>query len=195
MIGATDDIHLPPLGEQHDWEAELCVVIAGGAPRHMDPEEASNYIAGYTVANDMHTCELFGREDTKWTNDWIAKQQPGFKAIGPFVVPKAFVPDLNDIAIRLKVNGDIKQDWPAGDMIFLPDQYVAYASERLALLPGDLLMMGSPPGNGAYHGQFLKPDDMVDIEIEGLGRQRHRCVLEDTAGRTPHFGIPRPAKV
>jgi 2-keto-4-pentenoate hydratase/2-oxohepta-3-ene-1,7-dioic acid hydratase in catechol pathway len=194
IIGAEDDIHLPQIGVQHDWEAELCLVLAGGAPRCMHPEEAANYIAGYTVANDMHTCDLFGRYDTKWSNDWIAKQQPGFKAIGPFVVPKQFVTDLNKISIKLKVNGDIKQNWPAGDMIFQPDQYVAYASERLALLPGDLVMMGSPPGNGAYHGQFLKAEDVVDIEIDGLGRQHHRCVIEDTHGRVPYYGVPRPVE-
>lgn len=191
LIGANDDIALPlQLGRQHDWEAELCAVLAGGAPRYMDPEEAGRYIAGYTIVNDMHLGELFSRSDIKWNADWIAKQQPAFKPCGPFVVPKQFFPSLDGLQIQLSVNGEMKQDWPAADMIFSPEQYVAYASERMALLPGDLLMTGSPPGNGAVHGQFLQPGDTVEIQLTGLGRQRNRVVAEDTHGRKPHFGLP-----
>jgi 2,4-diketo-3-deoxy-L-fuconate hydrolase len=190
LIGANDPIQLPRIGSSHDWEAELCVVLAGGSPRYMDPEEATRYIAGYTIINDMHTCELFSRSDIKWNADWIAKQQPTFKPVGPFVVPRQFLDSLDEIAIRLSVSGKTMQDWPASDMIFSPEQYVAYASERLALLPGDLMMTGSPPGNGAVHGQFLQPGDVVDIELTYLGRQRSPVVTEDASGRRPHFGLP-----
>lgn len=190
QIGANRDIALPPIGVQHDWEAELGVVIAGGAPRFMTPSEAGRYIAGYTIANDMHTCELFNRNDIKWNADWIAKQQPGFKPIGPFVVPRQFFENLDDVIIKLAVNGEVKQDWPVSDMIFSSEEYVAYASERLNLLPGDVLMTGSPPGNGAVHGQFLKAGDTVDIAISYLGRQHNTVVDEDTGGRKPHFGLP-----
>lgn len=190
MIGATDDIRLPLVGEQHDWEAELCLVLAGDAPRYMSPEEAGDYIAGYTIANDMHTGELFSRSDIKWNADWIAKQSPSFKPVGPYVVPKQFFPDLEDVIIKLSVNDDIKQDWPVNDMIFPSEQYVAYASERLAILPGDLLMTGSPPGNGGVHGQFLKPGDVIDAEISYLGRQHNKVIAEDAQGRKPFYGLP-----
>lgn len=191
LLGANDDIVLPVIGEKHDWEAELCLVLAGGTPRYLSPEEAGEFIAGYTIVNDMHTGELFSREDIKWNADWIAKQQPGFKPVGPFVVPKQFMPDLDDVMIKLWVNGQIKQDWPVSDMIFSSEHYVAYASERLAILPGDLLMTGSPPGNGAVSGHFLKDGDSVDIEITYLGAQHNRVVAEHTAGRTPHYGLPK----
>lgn len=190
QVGANDDIVLPPIGQQHDWEAELGVIVAGGAPRYMTPLEAGSYIAGYTIANDMHTCELFNRSDIKWNADWIAKQQPGFKPVGPFVVPRQFFDGLADVSIRLCVNGEVKQDWPVSDMIFTAEEYLAYASERLRLLPGDLLMTGSPPGNGAVHGQFLKAGDKVEIAITYLGRQHNRVVDEDLGGRKPHFGLP-----
>ena len=190
LVGANDDVRLPLVGTQHDWEAELCLVLAGNSPRYMNPEEAGNYIAGYTIVNDMHTGELFSRSDIKWNSDWIAKHSPSFKPVGPFVVPRQFFPDLDSMMIRLKVNGEIKQDWPVNDMIFSSEQYVAYASERLPILAGDLLMTGSPPGNGGVHGQFLKPGDVMDIEITGLGRQRNKLVAEDVGGRKPYYGLP-----
>jgi 2,4-didehydro-3-deoxy-L-rhamnonate hydrolase len=190
LVGPEDDIVLPHVGHAHDWEAELTVVVAGGAPRYLSPDEASDYIAGYTIGNDMHTGDLFSRSDIKWNADWIAKQQPTFKQAGPFVVPKQFFPERAEMVIQLDVNGETMQDWPADDMIFSPEEYLAYASERLPLLPGDLLMMGSPPGNGAVHGRFLLPGDTVDIRITGLGRQHHRLIAEDTGGRSPFFGMP-----
>jgi 2,4-diketo-3-deoxy-L-fuconate hydrolase len=191
LVGPNDDIQLPQVGLAHDWEAELTVVIAGGAGRNLTPEKAGEYIAGYTIGNDMHTGELFSRSDIKWNADWIAKQQPTFKQAGPFVVPKQFFPDREGLRIELDVNGERMQDWPADDMIFTPEDYLAYASERLPLLAGDLLMMGSPPGNGAVHGgRWLVPGDTVDIRITGLGGQHHRVVAEDTAGRRPHWGLP-----
>lgn len=190
LVGARDDVRLPLVGTQHDWEAELCLVLAGNSPRYMTPDEAANSIAGYTIINDMHTGELFSRSDIKWNADWIAKHSPSFKPAGPFVVPRQFIPDRGNMMIRLKVNGDIKQDWPVSDMIFSPEQYVAYASERVPILPGDLLMTGSPPGNGAVHGQFLKPGDVMETEIMGLGWQRNNLVAEDAGGRKPFFGLP-----
>ena len=191
LVGPEDDIQLPAVGHAHDWEAELTIVVAGGAGRNLTPDEAGQYIAGYTIGNDMHTGDLFSRSDIKWNADWIAKQQPTFKQAGPFVVPRQFFPDRIDMRIELDVNGESMQDWPADDMIFTPEEYLAYASERVRLLPGDLLMMGSPPGNGAVHGgRWLVPGDTVDIRITGLGSQHHRVVAEDAAGRTPYWGMP-----
>ncbi|WP_207952046.1 fumarylacetoacetate hydrolase family protein [Pseudomaricurvus alcaniphilus] len=189
MVGVEDNIELPAVGESHDWEAELCAVIAGNSPRYMTPAEAGDYVAGYTIINDMHTCELFSRSDIKWNADWIAKHSPSFKATGPYVVPRQFFKTIESPQIRLWVNGEVKQDWPSNDMIFSEDEYTAYASERFKLLPGDLLMTGSPPGNGAFHGQFLKPGDTLEIEITGLGKQRNAIVKEELGDRKPHFGL------
>ncbi|WP_417564774.1 fumarylacetoacetate hydrolase family protein [Microbacterium sp.] len=191
LVGPHDDIQIPAVGSDHDWEAELTVVIAGGSPRYMTPDEAGEYIAGYTIGDDMHTGDLYSRSDIKWNADWIAKQQPTFHQAGPFVVPRQFFPDLTAMRITLDVSGERMQDWPADDMIFSTEQYLSYASERLLLLPGDLLMMGSPPGNGAVHGgRWLTPGDTVDIAITGLGAQHHRVIAEETHGRIPYWGMP-----
>ncbi|MBX3099516.1 MAG: fumarylacetoacetate hydrolase family protein [Salinibacterium sp.] len=191
LVGPDDDIELPQIGHAHDWEAELTIVLAGGAGRYLSPDEAGEFIAGYTIGDDMHTGDLFSRSDVKWNADWIAKQQPTFKQVGPFVVPKQFFPDRTGMRIELDVAGEQMQNWPADDMIFTPEDYLAYASERLPLLAGDLMMMGSPPGNGAVHGgRWLVPGDTVDIRITGLGFQHHRVVAEDSAGRTPYWGMP-----
>ena len=83
------------------------------------------------------------------------------------------------------------QDWPADDMIFSPEEYLSYATERMNVLAGDLLMMGSPPGNGAVHGgRWLQPGDSIDISITGIGQQHHRVVAEDSHGRKPFWGMP-----
>jgi len=87
------------------------------------------------------------------------------------------------------VNGQVMQDSPVTDFVFGPAQYVTYASERVNLLPSDIISMGSPPGNGAYHGRFLHDGDVIDSELTYLGRQCNRCVPEDLHGRTPHFGL------
>ena len=80
-------------------------------------------------------------------------------------------------------------DWPITDMIFSPEQFLSYASERIRLMPGDLLITGSPPGNaGSHGGRWLRPGDVVESSLDYLGRQRNRVVAEDSEGRRPTFG-------
>jgi 2-keto-4-pentenoate hydratase/2-oxohepta-3-ene-1,7-dioic acid hydratase in catechol pathway len=187
LSGANDDIVLPLIGENPDWELELGVIVAGTA-RYRTPEEAEELIAGYVIVNDLGTVDEFRRVDIKFGYDWISKHQPSFKPFGPFVVPKQFV-DRDRIRIRMKVNGETMQDWPVTDMIFSPEQMLSYASERVRLTPGDLLITGSPPGNaGSHGGRWLKPGDVVESELEFLGRQRNRVVAEDSGGRGVNFG-------
>lgn len=187
LTGAHDDVVLPALGDQPDWELELGVVI-GRTGRFVTPDEASAMIAGYTVINDLGTVDIFRRTDVPWGYDWIGKHQPTFKPCGPFIVPAQFL-DIDDtVRITLSVNGELMQDWPVNDWVYSPAQYVTYASERVRLLPGDIIGMGSPPGNGAHHGRFLHDGDVIDAEITYLGRQRNHCVAEDRKGRKPHFG-------
>jgi 2,4-didehydro-3-deoxy-L-rhamnonate hydrolase len=188
LVGANDDIVLPVLGEQPDWELELGVVL-GGSGRFLTPDEAPDLIAGYTVVNDLGTVDIFRRPDVNWGYDWISKHQPTFKPAGPFIVPAQFVTIDDQVRVLLSVNGQVMQDWPVNDFVFSPAQYITYASERIRLLPGDLLCMGSPPGNGAHHGRFLQDGDVIDAEITFLGRQHNRCVAEDPHGRKPHFGL------
>lgn len=187
LCGANDVVAAPLIGEQLDWELEFGVIV-GKTGRYLRPEEAEDLIAAYVMVNDLGTVDEFRRADVRFQYDWISKHQPNFKPFGPFAVPKEFV-DRTKVQIRLKVNGQIRQDWPISDMIFTPEQILSYASERIRLTPGDLLITGSPPGNGAMHGNaFLKPGDLMESEVTYLGRQRNRIVAEQTSGRAPTYG-------
>jgi 2-keto-4-pentenoate hydratase/2-oxohepta-3-ene-1,7-dioic acid hydratase in catechol pathway len=187
LSGANDDIILPLVGKQMEWELELGVIVAGTG-RYVRPDEADRLIAGYVMVNDLGTVDEFRRVDVRWSHDWVSKNQPNHFPTGPFIVPKQFV-DRSKIQIKLSVNGKLMQDWPASDMIFSPEQILSYASERIRLMPGDLLITGSPPGNaGAHGGCYLQEGDVVESEITYLGRQRNNVVNEDAQGRTPTFG-------
>jgi 2-keto-4-pentenoate hydratase/2-oxohepta-3-ene-1,7-dioic acid hydratase in catechol pathway len=187
LCGANDDIQIPLIGEQMEWELELGVVAARGG-RYIRPEEADQLIAGYVMINDLGTVDEFRRVDVRFQYDWIGKSQPGAWPLGPFIVPKQFV-DRDKIQIVMKVNGKVMQDWPVTDMLFSPEELLSYASERINLLPGDLLFTGSPPGNaGSHGGAYLKPGDVVESELTYLGRQRNVVRNEEAHGRTPTYG-------
>jgi 2,4-didehydro-3-deoxy-L-rhamnonate hydrolase len=188
LTGANDDLILPPVGILHDWELELGVVV-GQEGRFRTPEQAKQMVAGYVVINDLATNENYSRPDIPWKVDFSPKSQQSFKPCGPFVVPRQFIQLTDDIRITLKVNGQVKQDWRANDMIFSVEEYLSYASERARLTPGDILMMGSPPGNGSYHNQFLKPGDVVESSITNLGSQRNQCVQEVLENASPRWGV------
>lgn len=187
IIGANDDVVLPLLGEQPDWELELGVVI-GRHARYASVEEAASLIAGYVIVNDLGTVDVFRRTDIPWGYDWVSKHQPTFKPMGPFIVPAAFFDREAQTRIQLRLNGELMQDWPTDDMVFKPEQLLAYASERINLTPGDILSTGSPPGNGMHHGRFLADGDVIDSTITGLGHQRNRCRAEVRPSRPLTYG-------
>jgi 2-keto-4-pentenoate hydratase/2-oxohepta-3-ene-1,7-dioic acid hydratase in catechol pathway len=167
MCGAYDDVVLPAAGEQHDWELELaCVLGPGGS------------VAGYTIANDLTTRDLVYRTDLKAIGtDWLrAKNAPTFLPVGPWIVPAAFVADPMELRITLRLNGAVMQDESTSDMIFDVERLLAHTTSIVAVAPGDLLLTGSPAGNGMHHRRFLQPGDVMDCEITGLGAQRNRCV-------------------
>ncbi|NEC91405.1 fumarylacetoacetate hydrolase family protein [Streptomyces sp. SID12501] len=174
MCGPYDDIVLPALGEQHDWELELALVI-GKPGRNIPAEEAMSHVAGYTICNDLTTRDRLYRPDLKAIGtDWFtAKNADTFLPTGPFLVPAAFVGDPDDLRITLRHNGVVRQDESTKDMIFDIPRLIAYASTTTTLCPGDLLLTGSPAGNGAHWGVFLKPGDVLEAEVTGLGHQRN----------------------
>ncbi|MBK3574367.1 fumarylacetoacetate hydrolase family protein [Streptomyces sp. MBT65] len=174
ISGPYDDIVLPALGEQHDWELELALVI-GKSGRNIPAEEAMDHVAGYTISNDLTTRDRLYRPDLKAIGtDWFtAKNADTFLPTGPFIVPAAFVGDPGDLRITLRHNGVVRQDESTKDMIFDIPRLIAYVSTTTTLRPGDLLLTGSPAGNGAHWGVFLKPGDVVESEITGLGHQRN----------------------
>ncbi|WP_406498645.1 fumarylacetoacetate hydrolase family protein [Streptomyces sp. NBC_01604] len=174
MCGPYDEVVLPKLGEQHDWELELALVI-GREGRNIAPEDAWSYVAGYTICNDLTTRDRLYRPDLKAIGtDWFtAKNADTFLPTGPFLVPAAFVGDPADVRITLRHNGVVRQDESTKDMIFDIPRLIAYASTTSTLRPGDLLLTGSPAGNGAHWGVFLSPGDVLEAEITGLGHQRN----------------------
>jgi 2-keto-4-pentenoate hydratase/2-oxohepta-3-ene-1,7-dioic acid hydratase in catechol pathway len=166
LSGAHDDVVLPAEGEQHDWELELAAVLTADAQ-----------VAGFLIVNDVTTRDLVYRPDLKAIGtDWLrSKNAPTFLPAGPWIVPAQFVADPMDLQITLRLNGEVMQDESTSDMIFDLERLVAYVEGRVAVQPGDLLLTGSPAGNGMHHRRFLQAGDVMESEITGLGRQRNRC--------------------
>jgi 2-keto-4-pentenoate hydratase/2-oxohepta-3-ene-1,7-dioic acid hydratase in catechol pathway len=185
VIGARDEIVLPLEGEQPDWELELVAVI-GRRARRVPREEAMDHVAGYMIANDLTLRDRLRRPDVPGGIDWLtAKNPPTFLPLGPLLVPAAHVPDPMNLGMRLAVNGRLMQDASTSDMLFDVAALIEYLSMVGQLNCGDLILTGSPAGNGVHHGVFLKPGDVVEGEITGLGGQRNRCVAESISPRSP----------
>ena len=177
LAGPYDDVVLPRRGERHDWELELAAVI-GRRARYVGEEHALGHVAGYTIANDLTTRDLVHRPDLGAIgSDWVrGKNAPTFLPTGPWIVPTQFVDDPMSLRITLRLNGETMQDESTADMIFDVARLVSYASSLVELRPGDLLLTGSPAGNGTHYDRFLRAGDVIDAEITGLGRQRNRIV-------------------
>ncbi|MDH7799024.1 MULTISPECIES: fumarylacetoacetate hydrolase family protein [unclassified Beijerinckia] len=175
--GAYNDIILPEGMKRIDWEAELMVVI--GTPGYRITQAgAAKHIAGYMTTNDVSCRDLTWRDDRPTIRtDWLAgKSFDTFAPVGPYFTPKAFVPDHANVAIKLWVNGAIKQDGNSRDMTFGIEEQIEYASRMMTLLPGDMLATGTPAGTGQERGEFLQAGDIVEAEVQFCGRQRNRIV-------------------
>lgn len=177
VIGPDEAIPFPAgPGRRLDWEAELAVVV-GRAGKGFSPAEALGHVAGYTIANDVSARDALRREDpvgAPFQYDWLrTKSLDGFCPLGPGIVPSWFVDDPQDLGIRLSVNGEVKQDARTADMIRPVAELLAIAATDMTLLPGDVVLTGSPEGVGMARGEFLLPGDEIVIEIERLGRLRN----------------------
>jgi 2,4-didehydro-3-deoxy-L-rhamnonate hydrolase len=174
ISGPNDDVIIPPGSTKTDWEVELGMVIGKPASRLATPESSQDHIAGYVTANDLSErtwqLELSG---SQWGK---GKSAPGFAPVGPWLVTPD---DINVSSLRLRswVNGEPRQDSNTSDMVFDPAHIVWELSQYMNLEPGDLILTGTPQGV-ALSGKFpyLKNGDIVDIEVEGLGKQRQTYV-------------------
>lgn len=182
ITGAFDPVELPATTQQPDWELELAVII-GKAARNVRREDALDYVAGYSIVNDVSARDLIARTDYKMLGtDWLrSKSPPSFMPFGPTLVPACFVSDPQNLQLTLKLNGQTMQDESTADMLFDVARQIEYISSHVQLWPGDLIATGSPAGNGTHYKRFLRDGDVMDTEIEGLGRQRNPCVRQ---GRT-----------
>ena len=179
MIGARDEIVLPADCAQPDWELELAAVI-GRAARRVSKEHALDHVAGYTICNDLTSRDALIRPDARGMGlDWLAgKNSPTFLPTGPLFVPAVHAGDPMNLQIVLKVNGKTMQDESTADMVFGVAALIEFISKVSELRAGDLVLTGSPAGNGASHGVFLAPGDVMEGTITGLGEQRNVCVAE-----------------
>jgi len=179
VIGPRDEVILPYDVEKPDWELELGVVIGRRAHR-VSEAEAMEHVAGFAVVNDVTARELiFRRDGSAIGADWLSgKSFPTFLPFGPMIVPRECIADPYDLAMKLSVNGKVYQDETTADMMASIERQIAYLSSRVVLEPGDLICTGSPYGNGSAFGVFLKPGDVMEATIAGLGKQRNVCVAE-----------------
>ncbi len=173
IAGPDDDVRIPRGSEKTDWEVELAIVIGRRASYLDGPEQSLDNIAGFAVANDLSErawqLEISGGQWGK------GKSAPGFSPLGPWLVTPDEV-DHADLRLRSFVNGEPRQDSSTSDLIFDVPYIVWHLSQHLVLEPGDVIMTGTPEGV-ALSGRFpyLKTGDVVELEIEGLGRQRQVC--------------------
>jgi 2,4-didehydro-3-deoxy-L-rhamnonate hydrolase len=179
MIGARDDVVLPADCTMPDWELELAAFI-GRPARRVPRERALEHVAGYTICNDVTSRDALSRPDARHMGlDWLAgKNSPTFLPTGPLFVPAAHAGDPANLQITLKVNGDTMQDESTADMVFDLPALISFTSNVAELRAGDLVLTGSPAGNGASLGVFLHPGDVMEGTITGLGMQRNVCVAE-----------------
>ena len=168
--GPNDVVDIPRKSVKTDWEVELAVVIGERALYLDSPADSAKHIAGYTVANDLSEREFqIEVSGGQWSK---GKSAPGFSPLGPWLVTADEV-DSTNLRLRSWVNGEPRQDSSTADLIFDVNFIVWHLSQFLALEAGDVIMTGTPEGV-ALSGRFpyLKAGDVVEIEIDGLGRQR-----------------------
>jgi 2-keto-4-pentenoate hydratase/2-oxohepta-3-ene-1,7-dioic acid hydratase in catechol pathway len=170
ISGPYDDIVMPTVSEQLDYEIELAVVI-GQPCRHVEVADARSVVAGYLVANDVSV------------RDWLMKRSPTFTLgksfdthgpIGPWLTTDDEIADPLDLHMRLTVNGEERQNWSTNDMIYDIWEQIAELTTVMTLMPGDIIATGTPAGIGAPTGNWLKVGDVVRAEIDGLGAIENR---------------------
>lgn len=171
IVGPEDPITWPADATQKvDYEVELAVVIKRIA-RNISPDEAQHYIAGYTILNDVSARDVQSA-DGQWVR---AKSFDTFCPLGPYLVTPDEVGDPPQLDIRCRLNGEVMQDSNTRELIFDVPYLMAYISKTCTLLPGDIISTGTPGGVGVFREPpvFLKPGDVVELEIEKLGRLRN----------------------
>lgn len=169
IIGPADAIRLPRVSQNVDYEAELVVVI-GRTGRHIPEADAMDYVAGYTCGNDVSARDW---QIKKPGGQWLlGKSFDTFAPIGPHLVLRDEIPDPHNLGIRLVLNGNVMQQSNTNQFIFSIPRLVAYVSQVCTLEPGDLLFTGTPGGVGFTRQPpvYLQPGDVVEVEIERVGR-------------------------
>lgn len=175
IVGPFDDVYIPRRSTKTDWEVELGIVI-GQTARYLDsPADADAVIAGYVLSHDVSEREFQLERGGQWDK---GKSCETFNPLGPHLVPASDVADPQALGLRLWVNGELRQDGSTANMIFDVRHVVWYLSQFMVLRPGDLINTGTPAGValGIEGNPYLRDGDVVELEIDGLGRSRQRLV-------------------
>ncbi len=180
LIGPDDDIVLPRVSNQVDFEAELVVVI-GKRVRNVSEAEAQQAIFGYTVGHDVSARDWqIGKPGKQF---FLGKSFDTFAPLGPSICVASSIANPMDLAIQSRINGELMQNSSTSQLIFSPAFLIAYISQVITLEVGDVIYTGTPSGVGIARKpqRFLQPGDTVEIEIESLGTLRNPCVAESFA--------------
>ncbi len=182
LAGAFDEIEIPLGMKKIDWEAEIALAI-GKRGKRIKAERALEHVAGFMTTNDVSCRDMQVRSDRPaLRSDWLGgKSHDNFAPMGPFLVPRAFVPDHMNLFIRLAVNGEVKQNGSTSQFIFTPEEQIEYASSILTIETGDVFSCGTCGGVGMGTGTFLEPGDVMETEVETLGQMRNRFVAESAS--------------
>ncbi|MDX3058674.1 fumarylacetoacetate hydrolase family protein [Streptomyces sp. NE06-03E] len=172
VVGPEDTVLVPRRSRKTDWEVELAVVI-GRTARYLDSaEEALGHVAGYATSHDVSEREFQIERGGTWDK---GKNCETFNPLGPWLVTADEVPDPQALPLRLWVNGELKQDGTTAEQIFPVGEVVRYLSHFMTLHPGDVINTGTPAGVAMGRPEpkpYLRAGDVVELEVEGLGRQR-----------------------
>jgi len=169
VVGPGATVIMPRGTQKYDWEIELAAVI-GKTARYVSAERALDHVAGYTIAIDLSARDFNQAPDQFFKYDWVAgKATDTGCPLGPWIVPALAFADPQTIALKLSVNGVLKQDSSTSQMIYSVAEQIARASEIMTLDPGDVILTGTPAGVGVPKGTFLKVGDRIDAEIAGIG--------------------------
>ena len=179
LAGANDDIAIPSDVKKVDWEAEIACVISKRGKR-IKAERALDHVAGWMTTNDVSARDLQIRTDRPGLrSDWLnGKSHDKFAPMGPYLVPRAFVKDHMNLFIRLTVNGEVKQNGNTSQFIFTPEEQIEYASDILSGETGDIFVCGTCGGVGQGTNTFINVGDVMETEVEGLGKMRNKFVAE-----------------
>lgn len=167
-IATGDTVRIPPGRDRMDWEVELGVVI-GKRAKDVPAEKAYDCVFGYTIVNDVSDRGGGSNPDFPGPNWFHGKTHDTAAPTGPFIVPRAFIPDPHNLNLSTKINDQVMQDSNTGYMIYTIPEIIAYASSILTLEPGDIILTGTPSGVGAGRGVFLKRGDIITMTIEKIG--------------------------
>ena len=174
LSGPYDNIIIPRGSEQTDWEVELAVVI-GKKASYVDQDQALDYVAGYVLHNDVSERTFQKDRGGQWIK---GKSADTFAPLGPFMATTDEIENINDMRMWLNVNGDNMQEGNTSNLIFGVDHIISYLSQFMSLLPGDVISTGTPAGVGMGMDPevYLKPGDVVELGIDGLGSSKQNVV-------------------